>query len=440
MNQSVTCPNCGTNFNAEEVISQKLEADLKQKFQEQLRENNEVLNKQKAALKEEQTRLKEEQIRLQETKEKENEIFLKKVAAEKEKMAFELKKNAELEKEKLAFELKKKAEDELSSKMKVLQEDQQKKQEDIMKLKSKEIEMMQKIQAYGEKEAEMQLELQKQILLATQSKEEEIQKREAEKNELKFKEYQKQLDDQKKLIEEMKRKSEQGSMQLQGEVQELALEELLANSFPFDQIQEVGKGQRGADCVQIVRNEFGKESGKIIFESKRTKSFSQEWIDKLKADQRTEGAEIAVLVTQVLPKEMDQFGVHKGVWICNFTEVKSLIQALRDGLIKVNQALASQENKGDKMSMLYQFLTGPEFKGQIEAIVEGFTSMKTALDKEKRAMQKIWKEREKQIDKVVFNTIDMYGSVKGIAGSQIGAIEGLELDDGEDDEMDALED
>lgn len=405
MNQTVTCPNCGTNFNAEEAISKKVEAELKEKFQEQLRNSNEQMRMAKEQLE------KEKQL-FNEKKEKENELFLKKVAAEKER---------------LAKELKLKAEEELHGRMKALQEDQAKKQEDILKLRAKEVEMMKKIQEFGEQKAQMEVELQKQIIEATQKKEEEIQRREAEKNDLKFKEYQKQLEDQKKLIEEMKRKAEQGSMQLQGEVQELALEELLAHSFPFDQISEVGKGQRGADCIQTVRNEFGLECGKIIFESKRTKAFSPEWIDKLKQDQRNEGAEISVLVTQVLPKELDQFGFHNGIWICTFSDVKSLVHALRDGLIKVHQAIASQENKGDKMSLLYNFLTGPEFRGQVEAIVEGFTAMKTALDKEKRAMQKIWKEREKQIDKVILNTIDMYGSVKGIAGSQIGSIDGLEL-------------
>ncbi len=154
----------------------------------------------------------------------------------------------------------------------------------------------------------------------------------------------------------MRRKSEQGSMQLQGEVQELALEELLKAAFPFDIISEVGKGVRGADCIQTVRNNFGQECGKIIFESKRTKDFASDWIEKLKADMRSQGADVAVIVTQALPKDMDRFGEKDGVWICSFAEVKPIVQMLRDGIIKISSALKSQENRGDKMHLLYDYL------------------------------------------------------------------------------------
>ena len=167
--------------------------------------------------------------------------------------------------------------------------------------------------------------------------------------------------------------------------------------------------------------------GKIIFESKRTKEFANDWIDKLKADMRNTGAMIAVIVTQTMPKDMDRFGMKDGVWICSFQEVKSLVYVLRDGLIKVQHAHHTQENKGEKMQMLYTYLTGTEFRQQIEAIVEGFTSMQDSLTREKRAMASIWKEREKQIDKVIQNTIGMYGSVKGIAGNAVGNIQSLEL-------------
>jgi hypothetical protein len=261
-----------------------------------------------------------------------------------------------------------------------------------------------------------------------------IKKQEQEKNVLKEKEHQmqllelkKQLEDQKKLTEEMVRKQGQGSMQLQGEVQELALEDLLKATFQFDVIEEVGKGAKGADVVQTVRNQLGQTCGKIIYESKNTKAFGGDWIDKLKHDMRSTQADIAVIVTETMPKDMDGFGMKDGVWVCTFIQIKSVAFLLRDSLIKINTALASQENKGDKMSLLYSYLTGTEFRQQIEAIVEGFTELQEGIQKEKNAMQKIWKEREKQLEKVLLNTTNFYGSVKGIAGNAIGDIKLLEL-------------
>ena len=256
----------------------------------------------------------------------------------------------------------------------------------------------------------------------TQLKESEFQ--------LKLKEMQLQLDEQKKLAEEMKRRADQGSMQRQGEVQELLLEEILKENFPFDMIDEVGKGVEGADCIQIVRNSAGKECGKIIYESKRTKAWSNAWVDKLKADKRNRGADVAILVTQIFPKDMERFGEKEGIWICNFTEVNSVAYLLRNGIINIHAMQISQENKGDKMQMLYDFLTGNEFRGQMEAIVEGFMSIKNGIGRERIQMEKIWKEREKQLEKVLINTSGMYGSVKGIAGASVADIPLL---DGTDD-------
>jgi hypothetical protein len=221
-------------------------------------------------------------------------------------------------------------------------------------------------------------------------------------------------------------------MQLQGEVQELALETLLAQTFIFDEIKEIKKGQRGADAIQTVRNEFNVDCGSIIFESKRAQNWANDWIEKLKEDQRVAGAEIAVLVTQTMPKEMLRFGERDGVWICGFHEVKELVYVLRQILIKAQNAQIVQENKAEKMGMLYNYLTSSQFKLQLEAIVEGFTNLKSDLDKEKRAMAKIWKEREMQIEKVTQNTIDMYASIKGIGGKAIETVKILELDSGED--------
>ena len=236
---------------------------------------------------------------------------------------------------------------------------------------------------------------------------------------LKIKERDKQLDDQRKLIEEMKRKSEQGSMQLQGEVQELMLEELLRNAFPFDVVSEVGKGVKGADCIQIVRNSFGQECGKIIFESKRTKDFSEDWIEKLKADMRVLGADVAVIVTQAMPKGMNNFGEKDGIWICTFGEARALVHVLRDAVIKVYNAAKSQENKGDKMTLLYTYLVSSEFAEQWKAIREGFMGMKMSIQRERDQMEKMWKAREKQLEKVLLNAAHIKGSIEGIAGMDV---------------------
>lgn len=290
--------------------------------------------------------------------------------------------------------------------------------------RAKEVAFLQKEQDLKTKEAELEVTLQRQLIKERGKLQEQLAKEEAEKNNLKeqqfamrTKELEKQIEDQKKLVEEMRRKQEQGSMQLQGEVQELMLEELLQTTFPFDKIEEVGKGVRGADCIQTVRNQFGSESGKIIYESKRTKDFANDWIEKLKSDMRTLGADVAIIVTQTLPKDMDRFGEKDGVYICTFTEVRSVALLLRNALLKIAEAKKSQENKGDKMVMLYDYLTSSEFSEQWKAIREGFMSMKLSIQKERDMMEKLWKSREKQLEKVLLNAAHIKGSVEGIAGA-----------------------
>ena len=302
--------------------------------------------------------------------------------------------------------------------------------------RAKEVAFLQKEQDLKTKEAELEVTLQRQLIEERGKLQEQLAKEEAEKNNLKeqqfamrTKELEKQIEDQKKLVEEMRRKQEQGSMQLQGEVQELMLEELLQTTFPFDKIEEVGKGVRGADCIQVVRNQFGNESGKIIYESKRTKDFANEWIEKLKSDMRTLGADVAIIVTQTLPKDMDRFGEKDGVYICTFTEVRSVALLLRNALLKIAEAKKSQENKGDKMVMLYDYLISSEFSEQWKAIREGFMSMKLSIQKERDTMEKLWKAREKQLEKVLLNAAHIKGSVEGIAGADAVNLSITDTDD-----------
>jgi len=419
---SIQCPNCGTPIDVNDVLKHQLEDSIRKEFQ------------QKATIQNKELELKNEQLEKAKTefeakKKQENELFAERLEREKKTAEKEI---TEKLKTKLEEENKDRLllmEKELSEKSDKIRE-LNKMQGEIAKLQREKLEMKEAIEAEAQKQLNATLVLER----------DKIRKQEEEKNELKIKEYQKQSDDQKKLIEEMKRKQEQGSMQLQGEVMELAIEEWLANNFPLDSIDEIKKGANGADCLQIVNTRELQNCGSIYYESKRTKAFQPTWIEKFKNDIRTKRANIGVLVTEVMPAGMERMGMRDGIWICTYEEFKGLSAVLRQSLIQVSQAVQAQENKGDKMSMLYDFLTSNEFRLQIEGIVEGFTQMQNDLDSEKRAMQRIWKQREKQIEKVVHNTLGMYGSIRGIAGNAVQTVRALELDfiEGDDEETKEL--
>jgi hypothetical protein len=412
----IKCPQCNTVIDVQNLLSHQLEEDIKKKYQAQAEEQAKLLQQ-------EQLRLKQEQQAFEEKKQKENELFKERLQA----------KVAE-EKRLMEEQLRKKMLTEQAEQFATMQKELNEKSEQVRELnKTKaEIERL-KREAQEAKEA-AEAEAQKKLNEVLIAEKERIRKAEEDKNELRIKELLKQLDDQKALTEEMKRKQEQGSMQLQGEVQELAIEEWLTTQFPLDSIEEIKKGARGGDCIQVVNTRTRQNCGKIYYESKRTKDFQPSWIEKFKADMREKGADIGILVTEVMPSDMQRLGLRDGVWVCTYEEFKGLCNVLRESVIQLSNALASQENKGDKMVMLYDFLTSNTFRMQVEAIVEGFSAMKEGLESEKRAMQRIWKEREKQIDKVVTNTIDMYGSIKGIAGNAIQSVKALELEQHREDE------
>jgi len=403
-NSTIQCPNCKHEFPIENALSQKIEDDIRGKYLKRYNEDKQKLESEKAQLARESEQLKllaENQDRLLEDK-------------------------LRLAKSQLQEEAIKKAASEMQVQMEMLNKELTEKSQKLKESQVKELELMQKEKQIKEREESMKLDMEKQMLERQKEIEDRVKKMESERTDLKIKELEKKLADQVDLAETMRRKAEQGSMQLQGEVMELALEELLRSAFPFDTIEEVAKGTKGADCVQLVRNNLAQLCGKIIYESKRTKAFTNEWIEKLKMDMRAQQADIAVIVTEVLPKDMDSFGFKEGVWICRFSEVKALSFLLRDSLVKISSALVSQENKGDKMHLLYDYLTGTEFRQNIEAVMEGFVSLKDSITREKMQMEKIWKEREKQLDKVLLNTTQFYGSIKGIAGNAIGDIKLLE--------------
>lgn len=402
----VTCPNCNHHFHLEDALNDELK-DAIEKEKQELRQQ--MVEYKKNA---------EEKI-----KQKEDDL---KNLASKQEEAYQQKLQEELKKQNKQLEesIRKSISSDFENQVKILKESEADKEEKLKEARKKELDFLQKEQALKIKEEEMEISLQRKLMEERSKLKEQLQKEENEKLNLKEQEFQlrtkeleKQIEDQKRLVDEMKRKAEQGSMQMQGEVQELLLEELLKVTFPFDSIDEVGKGVRGADCIQTVRNQFGNEAGKIIYESKRTKDFTNDWIEKLKMDMRNLGADVAVIVTQALPKDMERFGEKDGVYICTFTEVRSVVLLLRNGLLKIADAKKSQENKGDKMVMLYDYLTGNEFGEQWKAIREGFMSMKLSIQKERDAMERLWKAREKQLEKVLLNAAHIRGSVEGIAGA-----------------------
>ena len=378
---TVTCPKCQNNFEPTDAIREEVEKELRGKMTEWQKKKEEETN----------TLLAEQKITI------ENE---------------------------LAEKLRKDIRAQYDHKLKVMEQSEFAMSKQVKEFQEKELEFLKKSQAIQTKEAELELELQRKLINERENLKAQIVKEELERGSikeqehlLKVKELEKQLEDQRKLADEMKRKAEQGSMQMQGEVQELLLEELLKSSFPFDQIVEVGKGVRGADCIQIVRNNLGQEAGKIIYESKRTTAFAQEWIEKLKTDMRSQGADIAIIVTQAFPKDMERFGEKEGVYICSYQEVKSVALLLRNAILKIYDTKKSQVNKGDKMSFLYDYLISNEFNEQWKAIGEGFRQMRQSIQKERDAMEKLWKSREKQLEKVLLNAMHIKGSIEGIAGA-----------------------
>lgn len=401
MSTEVKCPSCGHHFPIEEVMAEEYKNNLRKQMIDFQKKKDEEFQK-----KEQEFLNKEKQQAL---------AFQQKLDAER----------ATLQKQ-LEESLRKSIATDFENQMQMLQNANKDNEEKLKNARQKELEFMKKEQELKTKAEEMELSMQRKLNEERNSLTEQIRKQENEKNQLKdteyqlkFKEYEKQLEDQKKLVDEMKRKAEQGSMQLQGEVQELIVEELLRTNFPFDVITEVGKGIRGADCMQLIRNTSGQECGKIIYESKRTKDFGGDWIEKLKKDKISVGADVAVIVTQCYPKGMDCFGEKDGVWICSFEELKAVAYVLRDGLSRLFSATKSQENRGDKMHMLYDYLTSSEFSSQWNAISEGFMSMKMSIQTERNAMEKMWKAREKQLEKVLLNAVHISGSVEGIAGKDV---------------------
>ena len=390
--ETIKCPYCGKSIELSEALSHDLELKLKSKYDKEI-EN-----------------LKLEAAKALKDKDHELEQILKS------------------ERKKYQEKVRKDVLDSVNIELSDLKEQLQEKTDKLEKSKKEELALRKRQRELEDKEKNIDLELSRKIdaekkrILAEAAKDVE------DKHRLKDAEKDMQLSDMRKKIEELQRKAEQGSQQIQGEVLELELEELLGNEFPFDEIVPIAQGVRGGDILQIVKMRSGRTCGKILWETKRTKAWSDSWLQKLKDDQREAKVDIPVLVSEALPSGFHHFKEMSGVWVSDIPSAISLAFALRTVLIQVARSNVMQEGRKEKMEVVYSYLTGPEFRNRVEAIVESFTAMKVDLESEKRAMQKIWAKREKQIENVISNTVGMHGDLQGIAGSSLPAIKMLELD------------
>ncbi|WP_231246960.1 DUF2130 domain-containing protein [Helicobacter pylori] len=423
---SFKCPKCQAPIDVNEALYKQIEQENQSRFLAQQKEFEKEVKEKRVQYQSHFKMLEQKEEALKEREKEQKAKFddaVKQASAlalqdERAKIIEEARKNAFLEQQK-GLELLQK---ELDEKSKQVQELHQKEAE-IERLKRENNEAESRLKAENEKKLNEKLETEK----------ERIEKALHEKNELKFKQQEEQLEMLRNELKNAQRKAELSSQQFQGEVQELAIEEFLRQKFPLDCIEEIKKGQRGGDCIQVVHTREFQNCGKIYYESKRTKEFQKAWAEKLKSDMREIGADVGVIVSEALPKEMERMGLFEGVWVCSFEEFKGLSAVLREGVIQVGLAKKSQENKGDKVNLIYHYLTSSEFSMQVSAIIEGFEQLRAELEKEKNAMARIWKSREKQIEKVFEGTINMYGSIKGIMGNTIGQVKALELGyDGED--------
>ena len=414
--QKIECPNCGFELDVNEILYQQLDSELRQKYNDELAKEKKKFDQQQSAI----------------------DAARKELETEKEKVdeqiADRVKAGLAAERQKVQERLKKELEEEQAERFKELQVELNRKSEQVKDLNKSKAEIEKLKREKDELRDAIELETQKKLNVQLATERERIRKIEEEKATLAVSEKDIVINQLKEQLREASKKAEQGSMQLQGEAQELAIEEWLASEFPLDSIDEIKKGARGADCLQIVNTHSRQNCGTIYYESKRTKAFGGNWIEKFKEYIREKDANIGVLVTEAMPNDMRHMGLVDGVWVCTFAEFKGLAHVLRESLIEVSRAVTTQENRGDKMEMLYDFLTSNEFRMQVEAIVEGFTQMQTDLESEKRAMQSIWKKREKQISKVLLNTNNMYSSVKGIAGNAVQSVPQLELSAGNDED------
>ena len=408
----ITCPKCQTEIKLTESLAAPIVESARREYEQRLAQKDADIAKR-------ETSLREREKELAQAKETIDDQVTEKLRQERARIVAEEYKKAKLA---LATDLEQKTK-EITDLQEVLKQQDAK----LAEAQKAQAEFIRKQRELDDAKRELDLTVEKRVqdgLTATR----EQARKEAE-DQLKFKVMEKEqtIASMQKQIEELKRKAEQGSQQLQGEVQELELEALLRAKFPLDSIEPVPKGEYGGDVLHRVIGPLGQSCGTILWESKRTKSWSDGWLVKLREDQRAAKAEIAVIVSQTLPKGVETFELIDGVWVTHPRAAIPVAVTLRHTLIEIASARQASEGQQTKMEMVYQYLTGPRFRQRVQAIVEAFSSMQEDLDKEKKAITKQWAKREEQIDRVMQATVGMYGDLQGIAGKTLQEIEGLGL-------------
>jgi hypothetical protein len=409
---TVICPQCGSEIKLTESIAAPLLASIRQEYEQRLTQKDADMAKREQFVQ-------QREAMLQKAKDTLDEQVAQKVQQERARIAAEEAKKAKLA---LGGDLEEKTK-EIGELQEIL------KQRDIKLAEAQkaQAEVTRKQRELEDAKRELELTVAKRVQAELDITREKAKKDAEEELKLKVMEKDQTIMAMQKQIEDLKRRAEQGSQQLQGEVQELELEALLSAKFPRDTIQPVPKGEFGGDVLQRVIGPLGQPCGTILWESKRTKNWSDGWLPKLREDQRAAKAEVAVIVSQALPKDIETFGCNEGVWIAHPKVAFPVAMSLRQMLIEVACARQASEGQQTKMEMVYQYLTGPRFRQRIEAIVEAFSSMKKDLDGEKKVITRQWAKREEQIDRVMQATVGMYGDFQGIAGKTLQEIEGLEL-------------
>jgi hypothetical protein len=403
----ITCPSCGHEFEISDALTGRIREHLEAELSQGVKKREAELKKKVESLKAQEAQI----AKSREAIDEEIEARLKERLSEAEKKAA------------------KKLEGRYADELKELKSDLEEKEADIKNFKKQELELRKEQRKLKEQTESLELEVARKLDEEREKIRAETSKRIAEENRLKDLEKDKVINDLRASLEDMKRKAEQGSMETQGEVLEQDFEAQLQAFFVHDNIQPVPKGIKGADLVQTVRTPMGADCGVLLWETKNTKAWSNAWIPKLKDDMIETRASIAVLVSVVLPAGIKRFGQHEGVWVSDPLCAIPLAAVLREQLKAISRERTASTGKNEKMEALYQYLAGVEFKQKIEGIIEAFTSMQDQLLKERRAMEKHWKQREKEIERVVKNTAGLYGDMQGIIGGQIPAIPALELDD-----------
>ena len=413
---TIICPKCKTEIKLTESLAAPLIESTRKQFEQQLAQKDSDIAIREQAMCDKEKQLTQAKNKLDEQVANQVEEQLKKDRA---RITAEETKKAKLA---AATDLEQKTREVAD-----LQEVLKSREEKLAEAQKAQAELIKKQRELDDAKRELELTVEKRVQEGLNSTREQARKEVEEQMKLKVMEKEQTITSMQKQIEDLKRRAEQGSQQLQGEVQELALENLLRAKFPFDAIEPVPKGEYGGDVIQRVIGTSGQPCGTILWESKRTKNWSDTWLSKLREDQRSAKAEIAVIVSQVLPKGVETFEMVDGIWVTHPRAALPVAMILRQSLLEITMARQASEGQQTKTEMVYQYLTGPRFRHRVEAIVEAFSTMKADLDKEKKAITKQWAKREEELERVMVATVGMYGDLQGIAGKSLQEIKGLEL-------------